>query len=125
MKVFVAATERSLPPCVSNVSSTMPVMEDPGSLVMPTVYAPECRALSSTRLMSSPSPDCDTPTTSAWSSFKLRVVDRVNGRRGKRDRNPGGDFKQVAAKERRVIGAAARDEYDQMNVARLQRRCRV
>ena len=60
------------------VSSTMPVIDEPGSLVMPTVYAPDRRALSSTRLMSSPSPDCETPTTSAWSSSQLRVVDRVN-----------------------------------------------
>ena len=45
------------------------VIDESGSFVMPTVYAPERRALSSTRLMSSPSPDCETPTTKAWSSL--------------------------------------------------------
>ena len=31
MNVFVAATERSFPPCVSNVSSTISVIDDSGS----------------------------------------------------------------------------------------------
>jgi hypothetical protein len=53
---------------MSSVSWTIFVIEESGSLVMPTVCAPPARALSSTWLMSSPSPDCETPTTSAPSS---------------------------------------------------------
>ena len=52
--------------------------------------------------------------------LQLRVVDRVNRWRGKRDGNAGSDFEQVAAKKCRVVGTAARDEDDQMNVARLE-----
>ena len=40
-------------------------IDDEDSFVIPIVNAPEARALSRTRLMSSPSPDCDTPMTNA------------------------------------------------------------
>jgi hypothetical protein len=66
--------ELARPPCVSRVSSTTFVIAESGSFVMPTVQsAPLARASESTRLMSSPSPDCETPMTTAWSSLSFAL----------------------------------------------------
>ena len=51
---------------------------------------------------------------------QLCVVDRMNRRSRKRNRNAGGDFEQVTAEECRVVGTATSDENDEVNVARLQ-----
>jgi hypothetical protein len=51
--------------------------------------------------------------------LQARPVERVHRGRGERDGDAGHDFEQVAAEERGVVGRAARDEHDQINVARL------
>ena len=81
------------------------------------VNAPDFFALSRTVLMSAPSPDCETPMTSARLQIQFRVIKRKNRRRGERNRNSGRYFQQITPEKRGVIRTSARDQNDQINVS--------
>ena len=71
--------------------------------------------------MSSPSPDCETPITRACLQFQFGAVQRVDRGCRQRDRNAGGDFQEIAAKQRGIVRTAARDKHDQIDVALFQK----
>ncbi len=47
------------------------------------------------------------------SQFESRVVERKDGRRGERYRDPGGDLEEIAGELSRVVGGPAGGEHDQ------------
>ena len=73
--------------------------------------SPASRAASSTATTSGDAPDCEMPSTSAVRVAQRRVVDRVQRRRGERDRQAAEPAEHVLRVARRVVGRAARGEH--------------
>ncbi len=52
---------------------------------------------------------------------KFCLIERVDGWRGKRYRDAGGDLQKITTEEGSIVRTAARYQYDQVNVAALEK----